>query len=168
MLREKASINIRIYLLCAEIYRKPKDNTILYYDHWEDGFEIDVTRAHQPTTKIWGDGNPANGAPPGVPSDLIKPDTVLVLNNPVDITTLRTVIDFDGGDRISSSNLIAVTRAGWATGSSTLLADAVEVYDTNSWGATFETPVGENLNYNQLFEYIVILNESCKMMSRRR
>jgi hypothetical protein len=129
------------------------DNTILYYDHWEDGFEIDVTRPQQATTKIWGDGNPANGAPPGVPSDLIKPDTVLVLNNPVDINTLRTVIDFDGGDRISSSNLIAVTRAGWATGSSTLLADAVEVYDTNSWGATFETPVGENLNYNQLFEY---------------
>ena len=26
MLREKASINIRIYLLCAEIYRKPKNN----------------------------------------------------------------------------------------------------------------------------------------------
>lgn len=129
------------------------DNTILYYDHWEDGFEIDVTRPQQATTRIWGDGNPANGAPPSVPSDLIKPDTVIVLNNPVDINTLRTVIDFDGGDRISSSNLIAVTRAGWATGSSTLLADAVEVYDTNSWGATFETPVGENLNYNQLFEY---------------
>lgn len=133
------------------------DNTILYYDHWEDGFEIDVTRPQQPTTQLWGDGNPANGAPPGIPTDRIMADTVIVLSNAVDINTLRTVIDFDGGDRVSSSNLIAMTRAGWATGSSTLLSDAVEVYDTNSWGTTFETPVGENLNYNQLFEYSAVV-----------
>lgn len=129
------------------------DNTVLYYDHWEDGFEIDVTRPQQATTQIWGDGNAANGAPPGIPVDRIMADTVIVLSNAVDINTLRTVIDFDGGDRVSSSNLIAMTRAGWATGSSTLLADAVELYDTNNWGTSFETPVGENLNYNQLFEY---------------
>lgn len=129
------------------------DNTILYYDHWEDGFEIDVTHPQQPTTQIWGDGNPANGAPPGNASDLIKVDSVIVLNNPVNSTTLQSVIDFDGGDRISSSNMIAMTRAAWATGSSTLLADAVEVYDTNSWGINFEAPVGQNVNYNSLFEY---------------
>lgn len=129
------------------------DNTILYYDHWEDGFEIDVTRPQQATTQIWGDGNPANGAPPGIPGDLIMADTVIVLDNPVDTNTLQSVIDFDGGDRISASSLIAMTRAAWATGSSTLLAGAVEVYDTNSWGTTYEVPVGENVDYNQLFEH---------------
>lgn len=129
------------------------DNTILYYDHWEDGFEIDVTRPQQATTQIWGDGNTANGAPPGIPGDVIMADTVIVLENAVNTGTLGTVIDFDGGDRVSSSNVIAMTRAAWATGSSTLLAGAVEVYDTNSWGTTFEAPVGENVDYNQIFEY---------------
>ncbi|MCB0085413.1 MAG: hypothetical protein KDE47_30945, partial [Caldilineaceae bacterium] len=129
------------------------DNTIIYYDQWEDGFEIDVTRPQQATTQIWGDGNPANGAPPGIPSDVIMADTVIVLDNPVDTNTLRSVIDFDGGDRVSSSNMIAMTRAAWATGSSTLLAGAVEVYDTNSWGTTYEVPVGENVDYNQIFEH---------------
>ncbi len=133
------------------------DGTIIYYDHWEDDFEIDVANPQQATTQIWGDGNPANGAPPQLPSDLLQAGTVIVLDNGVDINTLRTVIDFDGGDRVSASNAIAMTRAGWATGSSTLLAGAVEVYDTNSWGATFETPVGENLAYNQLFEYSSLL-----------
>ncbi|MBX3011905.1 MAG: DUF11 domain-containing protein [Caldilineaceae bacterium] len=133
------------------------DNTILYYDHWEDGFEIDVTQPQQATTQIWGDGNPANGAPPGLANDLIMADTVIVLNNAVNMNTLQSVIDFDGGDRISSSTLIAMTRAGWATGSSTLLAGAVEVYDTNSWGTTFESPVGENLAYNQIFEYSALV-----------
>ncbi|MEZ4683097.1 MAG: hypothetical protein R2932_53695 [Caldilineaceae bacterium] len=129
------------------------DNTIIYYDHWEDGFEIDVTRPQQATTQIWGDGNPANGIPPGIPSDIIMADTVIVLDNAVDTNTLATVIDFDGGDRVSASNMIAMTRAAWATGSSTLLAGAIEVYDTNSWGTTYEAPVGENVDYNQLFEY---------------
>ena len=146
---ENVANPINTYISIAVI----SDNTILYYDHWEDGFEIDVTHPQQPTTQIWGDGNPTNGTPPDIPTDLVRADTVIVLRNPIDINTLRTVIDFDGGDRVSSSNLIAMTRAGWATGSSTLLADAVELYDTNSWGTTFETPVGENLNYNQLFEY---------------
>ncbi len=133
------------------------EGTIIYYDHWEDGFEIDVANPQQSTTQIWGDGNPANGAPPQLTSDLLGAGTVIVLDNTVDISTLRDVIDFDGGDRVSASNAIAMTRAGWATGSSTLLAGAVEVYDTNSWGATFETPVGENLAYNQLFEYNSLL-----------
>ena len=129
------------------------DNTIIYYDHWEDGFEVDVSRPQQATTQIWGDGNANNGAPPGIPSDIIMADTVIVLDNPVDTNTLRAVIDFDGGDRISSTNMIAMTRAAWATDSSTLLAGAVEVYDTNTWGTTYEVPVGENVDYNQLFEH---------------
>ncbi len=132
------------------------DQTIIYYDHWEDGFEIDVTRPQQATTEIWGDGNNANGAAPGVAGDIIMADTVIVLENAVNTGTLAAVIDFDGGDRVSASNVIAMTRAAWATGSSTLLAGALEVYDTNSWGTTFEAPVGENVALSQLFEYASI------------
>ena len=41
------------------------DGTIVYYDHWEDGFELDLANPAQATTETWGDGNAANGAPPG-------------------------------------------------------------------------------------------------------
>ena len=48
---------------------------IIYYDHWEDGYEADIENPVQSTTQIWGDGNPANGAPPNIPSDLINEGT---------------------------------------------------------------------------------------------
>ncbi len=33
------------------------DGTILYYDQWEDGYEIDISNPTQATTQVWGDGN---------------------------------------------------------------------------------------------------------------
>ena len=37
------------------------DNQIIYYDHWEDGYEADIFTPVQPTTLILGDGVDANG-----------------------------------------------------------------------------------------------------------
>ncbi|MEM7583364.1 MAG: C25 family cysteine peptidase [Acidobacteriota bacterium] len=36
-------------------------NQVVYYDHWEDGFEADIFNPAQASTMIIGDGNPANG-----------------------------------------------------------------------------------------------------------
>jgi len=67
---------------------------------------------------------------------------------------MGSVIDFDGGDRVSSTRIVAMTRAAWASGSKTLLAGALEVYDTFKWGQNFRAPVGENVETtNQFFEY---------------
>jgi len=128
-------------------------DTLIYYDHWEDDFEIDLASPVQPSTQIWGDGNPANGAPPGIPDDLLTPDTVIVLDNPVTPATRSTLFDFDGGDKIGATRPIAISRAAWSTGPGTLLAGAVEVYDTSHWGTRYEAPVGENILAEQLFEY---------------
>jgi uncharacterized repeat protein (TIGR01451 family) len=132
-------------------------DTLIYYDQWEDDFEIDIADPAQPTTQIWGDGNPANGAPPGIPSDLLAPDTVIILNNPIDPATRGSVLAFDGGDKLGSTRPVAFSRATWSstypTGPGTLLADAVEVYDTSRWGVRYETPVGEDVASPQLFEY---------------
>lgn len=130
------------------------DGTIIYYDHWEDGYEVDVTNPTQPSTQIWGDGDPSNGAPPGIPGDLLTADTVIVLNNPVNTAQLGSTLYFDGRDRISSTRLVAMTRAAWASDSGTLLAGALEVYDTFRWGRSFQAPVGEDVEVaTQLFEY---------------
>jgi uncharacterized repeat protein (TIGR01451 family) len=118
--------------------------TLIYYDHWEDGFEANAAVRTQSTTQIWGDGNSANGAPPGVPSDVLNAGTVIVLNNNVQSTTRQSVIDYDGGDRVSATKPIAMSRAVWATGSSTLHAGAMEMYPTQRWGREYIVPVGEN------------------------
>ncbi len=30
--------------------------TVIYYDHWEDGYEADINFPTQNTTEVWGDG----------------------------------------------------------------------------------------------------------------
>jgi len=138
-------------------------NTIVYYDQWENGYEYDISNpgnlysaANPGGTQIWGDADPANGVPPGVPSDVINAGTVIILNNTVNTTTQQAVIDFDGRDKIAVTKNIAVTRTGWASGSNTLLAGSVEVYDTANWGTLYRAPVGENIpdatDY-QMFSY---------------
>ena len=57
------------------------DNTVIYYDHWEDGYESDITHPKQSTTLGLGNGNPADGYPPGNAGDLISAGTVFSLRN---------------------------------------------------------------------------------------
>ncbi len=141
------------------------NGTIVYYDQWENGYDADIANptnlysAGNPGgTQIWGDGNPANGAPPGIPSDIINAGTVIVLNNDVTTTNL-SAIDFDGRDKIAASKTVAVTHTGWAAGSNTLLAGSVEVFDTNDWGTDYRSPVGEDIpstTDHQMFEYTTL------------
>ena len=138
------------------------DGTIVYYDQWENGYDSDISNptnlysgGNPGGTQIWGDGDPANGAPPGIPGDAIDAGTVIVLSNPIDTANLLA-IDFDGRDKIAATKAVAITRTGFASGSNTLLAGAVEVFDTGSWGSDYRAPVGANIPDGtdfQMFEY---------------
>ncbi len=59
--------------------------TVIHYDEWEDGYEVDINNPAQSTTKIWGDGNNANGIPPGYVNDpaAFTPGSVIVLRNQI-------------------------------------------------------------------------------------
>ena len=108
------------------------DGTIVYYDHWENGYDADIANpanlyanpGNLGGTQIWGDGDPSNGAPPLLPGDLLDAGTVVILNNTFSTTNLLA-IDFDGRDKIAATKTIAVTKTGWASGSDTLLAGSV-------------------------------------------
>ena len=131
-----------------------REGSIIYYDHWEDGPELNLTTPTQPSTEIWGDNNPANGLPPGFSTDLLatsatSQDDVITLRN-----TVRSAnrppddFKFDGGDRLTSvGGAIAVTLTFWTAppGPGTLYMDAWELYPTNRWGTDYRIPVGENL-----------------------
>ncbi len=159
---QKPSNPIHYYVSISSV----ADGTVIYYDKMEDGYESTI---HNPTsiydpatnpsgTQIWGDGDPANGFPPGIPNDIINAGTVIILNNPIDTTVAPNPANplFRAGDKISATKAIAVTVAGWASGSDTLLAGANEVFDTVSWGTDYRIPVGENIPDSedaQMFEY---------------
>jgi len=94
-----------------------ESGTILHYDHWEDGYEPNLSFPVQSTTEIWGDGNPANGLPPGATDDFLSAAEIIVLSNQVDIYTRQTVIDWDGGDKIGSRGNWAEDCICWGNGS---------------------------------------------------
>jgi hypothetical protein len=122
--------------------------TVIYYDHWEDGYETDVRNSslRQSTTQIWGDGDPSNGIAPGEADDIFEAGDAFVLDNVVDLTPSRTAsqIFFDGADRIQTSAPIAMTRGAWALNPGSLFASSTEILDTDSWGTEFIVPFGEN------------------------
>jgi len=151
------------------------DNSIIVIDHWEDGYENDleaIASGAAPisaTTRVYGDGNVANGAAPGVitnAGDVLTQGQVVVFEESINTGTqlsdievtgqaitgggTRTQDGLDGGDRIFASETINVTRAQWAGSSpaqsGTLFAGAFELFPTSQWGESFTLPVGEDSN----------------------
>ena len=88
-------------------------NTVIYYDHWEDGYENDITNPTQATTQVWGDGNVSNGMPPGYSVDLLDPGCVISLRNGVPVPRNPTVIYYDARDKLLTDEFIVVAKANW-------------------------------------------------------
>ncbi len=130
------------------------NNTIIYYDHWEDGFEADLANPVQATTEIWGDNDPSNGIAPGYATDIINAGDIVTLSNNVPANPrVPANIFFDGGDKIGASQTISIARANWPVATAALFADASEVYDTRFYGLSYTAPVGENVaTATQVFE----------------
>ena len=132
-------------------------NTVIVYDHWEDGYENDLANPVKASTQIWGDGNTNNGTAPGYPNDILPLGAVITLTNVVTLPRNPSTVKYDGRDRIGATRAVTVTRAGWETNIGTLLASATEVYDTSRYGTYFIIPVGtnttpaiENFSYSSL------------------
>ncbi len=124
------------------------DGMILYYDHWEDGFEADIANPVQSTTQLWGDGLPSNGDASTVCSscvgDLLNAGDVILLSANALATPRNTsTIAWDGGDKVAGTRGFTLTRAGWGQAGQ-VHAGAVSGYDTSLWGRRFVSPVGED------------------------
>lgn len=124
------------------------DGATITYDHWEDGYEADISNPVQATTEVWGDGNAGNGDASAVCStcggDLLTAGDVFVLRN--DITTPRdsNQIRWDGRDKIGSTRGFSLTAGGWTKPLGSVLASAVSAFDTSRWGKAYIVPVGQN------------------------
>ncbi len=131
--------------------------TRIVYDQWEDGYEVDIDNPVQSTTQIWGDGNDANGIPPGYVHDPagFSAGNVVALRNLVALPRNPATLLYDGRDRVGASKGIVMSRSAWASTPGSVLADAVEVNATVDWGSSFVMPIGEDVaavDANSMFE----------------
>lgn len=139
------------------------DETVICYDHWEDGFDSDLRFPDElpgGTTEVWGDGDSSNGcAPPPLvatctnANDVLNQGDVVEIESSVPANPRGTSIVYDGQDKFITSDPVKLSRAAWpddaaTTNTGAQLGGAVEVYDTNRWGTEFESPVGEDLTTN--------------------
>eukprot|EP00808_Paulinella_micropora_P013969 g24782.t1 len=76
--------------------------TIIVYDQWEDGYELDLRNPRQNTTQVWGDGDIRNGSPPRLPSDVVQTGSNLLLTEQyADARVIdSTVLRWDARDRL--------------------------------------------------------------------
>ena len=145
-----------------------RNNTIVYYDQWEDGYELDIGNPIQSSTLIWGDGITTNGTAPGYPTDLIDAGDTLVIEQDVpvfspSVGTARVAgsVYYDGRDRFGSTYSVSLTRgvipvidciaarqgvctANQQNAVATVIAGSPAVAETRLWGTNFVMPVGEN------------------------
>lgn len=149
------------------------NGTLVVYDHWEDGYEADISNPLQASTKIWiyqnntwyNDVNQNGVYDSGVDTTVSTTLTngikaagaSIILSNAVNPTSPLTV-DFDGRDKIGTTKAVSVTRAGWSATPGTVLAGAVNVIDAGNAGLVYTLPVGQNVETvatgtNKLFEY---------------
>jgi len=150
------------------------DDTVVFYDHWEDGYDAKPTDPDRESTRVWGDGDAGNGCAPVArlagrtctdADDVLRAGDSFILESTIPASKERSKDSatgfleplFDGGDRISATLPVAVTRGAFPDQPGSLMAGAVEVLDTDSWGTDFISPVGPNRDtYTDAFEYTVI------------
>jgi uncharacterized repeat protein (TIGR01451 family) len=132
------------------------DNTVIWYDHWEDSYEKDITSGITSNyTQVWGDGKASNGCRPGLTvcqdsDDYLNAGESFVMENmmPVPRTStnwFESGLKIDGGDKIMASFPISMTRGTYSEYPGSLLAGAAEMYDTDNWGLVFESPMGNDV-----------------------
>ena len=120
--------------------------TIIYYDHWEDGYEADLNNPTQATTEIWGDGLTFNGVAPCCPNDVFQSGDII--NSDILIPTPRNIsnILIDGNDRIGSSLTLSITKNGYSNNAGPLLGGSMEVIESSNLSMEYIIPVGEDFN----------------------
>jgi uncharacterized repeat protein (TIGR01451 family) len=134
------------------------DYQVVYYDHWEDGYESDLLNPVQSTTMIYGDGDTGNG---GSESDFLRAGEDINLISDQDIAGTTAItgyvpvsparnpadLRYDGGDRIiSSGGPVDLVHAMWPLGNS-WIGGAWEVYSRQAYANShsYRLPIGEDL-----------------------
>jgi uncharacterized repeat protein (TIGR01451 family) len=108
------------------------DGTILYYDHWEDGYDTDPL-VPGPTTEV----------------GVIDAGVTQTFNDLVATPRVTATLLYDGRDRITVlGEPVSVIRAVYPVAPGEVLAGAWEVPEVSDWGQSFVAVIGEDLDFN--------------------
>ncbi|GAB5375952.1 MAG: hypothetical protein AcusKO_24140 [Acuticoccus sp.] len=147
------------------------ENTIVTYDNWEDGYEVDAADPQQvdgagaPTTYVWGDGDASNNGVyiealdkngDGTVSDaedVFLGGEAFNISDFVRLDRSEGDLYFDASDKISATFPISVSRLSAPIENSNdtnpdndsirnIATGAVEVQDTSKFGSQYIIPVG--------------------------
>ncbi|NQU41231.1 MAG: DUF11 domain-containing protein [Lentisphaerae bacterium] len=146
------SIGVNMRSIISVVISEP--GTIVVYDHWEDGYESSAFSPTQTTSSVWGDGNTNNGVLAAYPTDIFGAGDIIEFDNLIPIPRDPSTIYSDGGDKISVTKPVALTRAMYPNIPGPLMAGAVQVLDTTQHGLVYRSPVGEDISYNNAFDYV--------------
>jgi len=133
------------------------DDTVLYYDHWEDDYEETSLATNQSTTQVWGDGDPSNGQAPGATNDILTAGQVISLTNTVPTPRGSQDQYYDGRDRLTATKPVGLTRDLYPFDQGGFMAGAVQVMDTTQYGIYYKSPIGQDLPYGNgvdIHEYV--------------
>lgn len=134
----------------------PYPGMAIVWDEWEDGYEINALNPLQPTTKVWGDGNPYNGIAPGYATDIIPAGGSIILDNTMPANPrVQSNIFFDGRDKITSSGQVAITQVCGEPTRMPVQAIKTNVTSTYNFGESFTVPLGQNYP-SQDFKYTAL------------
>ena len=119
------------------------DDTTVYYDHWEDGYDA-VPATPGPSTEVYvlDTGNVQEFESSNIP--IPRGSTLNACDN--DGVAPATDPCYDGRDRIYvAGGAVTVTRASWAESIGTVYALAWEIYPTEPFLTDYTIPVGQDL-----------------------
>lgn len=139
------------------------DNTVIYWDHFEDTYELDILNvvAHA-STRVYGNNILPDGEVPCAATNtciftitntadkLFGGEPLVFFNRIPDNRNLVSDIYWDGGDKIVALKTVTMTRAAYHTNPGTPKSGATEVGDVRTWGFDYVLTIGENLgaDYN--------------------
>jgi hypothetical protein len=118
------------------------DGTTIYYDHWEDGYDVDPL-SPGPTTEV----------------RILNAGDVWFITEDIDVSTTPwgSIFFHDGRDRLTvygtEVSLVRSVAPGSDSDIGARLAGAWEVAPTSSWGQAYVIPAGEDWGSGSDFEF---------------
>ncbi|MFH1984954.1 MAG: C25 family cysteine peptidase [Pseudomonadota bacterium] len=126
------------------------DNTTVYYDHWEDGYDFDPANPDATYDQKWV----RNAG-----------EVITLTGDNIPVNPRGTSVYYDGGDRIYvAGTSVTVSRASWTESAGPVFALAWELFPIKPFLTDYTVPVGLDLagapkNYSD-FERVYVLVQS--------
>ena len=125
----------------------PYPNTIIIYDHWENGYEVNISNPSQSNTVIWGDNDLSNGTAPGYANDIIPAGGSIVLDNTFQyMPRVQSTVVYDGKDKLYTSADVSISKVTGDANTSRFPVQNMktDISDDSRFGTSFTIGFGEN------------------------